>query len=53
VAAFKALKRGEREAVLEKLVSDAQLEEDLAGSLALEARRHQPHQPLRNVLTDL
>jgi hypothetical protein len=53
MTAFKALKRPEREAVLQKLVSDAQLAEDLAGSVALEARRHQSHQPLRDVLKDL
>ena len=53
LTAFKALKRREREAVLEKLVSDAQLAEDLADTLALEARRHQPHQPIRDALKDL
>lgn len=53
VTAFKALKRREREAVLERLVSDAKLAEDLADTLALEARRHQPHQPLREALKDL
>ncbi len=53
VTAFKALKRKEREAVLQKLVTDAELAEDLADSLALEARRDQPHIPLRDVLKDL
>ncbi len=53
VTAFKALKRKERDAVLQKLVTDAELAEDLAGSLALEARRNQPHTPLRDVLKDL
>jgi len=53
VTAFKALTRREREAVLEKLVTDASLAEDLADTLALEARRHQPHQPLREALKDL
>jgi hypothetical protein len=53
VTAFKALKRKEREAVLRKLVADATLAEDLADTLALEARRHQPHGPLRAVLKDL
>jgi hypothetical protein len=53
VTAFKALKRREREAILEKLVPDAKLAEDLADTLALKARRHQPHQPLREVLKDL
>jgi len=53
VTAFKALKRKEREAVLQKLVADAELADDLADSLLLEARRHQPHTPLRDVLKDL
>ena len=53
VTAFKALKRREREAVLEKLVADVRLAEDLADTLALEARRHQPHQPLRDAFKDL
>ena len=53
VTAFKALKRKEREAVFQKLVSDAELADDLADSLALEARRDQPRTPLRDVLKDL
>jgi hypothetical protein len=53
VTAFKALKRREREAVLQKLVADAELSEDLADTLALEARRHQPRVPLRDALKDL
>lgn len=53
VTAFKALKRKQREAVLQKLVADADLAEDLADSLALEARRHQSHARLRDVLKDL
>ena len=53
VTAFKALKRKEREAVLQKLVADADLADDLADSLALEARRNQPRTPLREVLKDL
>ena len=53
VTAFKALKRKEREAVFQKLVSDAELADDLADSLALEARRDRPHTPLRYVLKDL
>jgi len=47
------LKRKEREAVLQKLVTDAELADDLADTLALEARRDQPHTPLRDVLKDL
>lgn len=53
VTAFRALKRKERNAVWQKLVTDAALAEDLADSLALEARRDQPHAPLRDVLKDL
>jgi hypothetical protein len=53
VTAFKALKRKEREAVLQKLVEDAELADDLADTLALEARRRQPHMPLRDALKDL
>lgn len=53
VTAFKALKRREREAVLKRLVSDAKVAEDLADTLVLEARRHQPRQPLREALKDL
>jgi hypothetical protein len=53
VTAFKALKRKEQEAVLQKLVADIELADDLADTLALEARRRQPHTPLRDVLTDL
>lgn len=53
VAAFKALKPKQRQAVLQKLVADASLADDLADTLALEARRHQPHTPLRDVLKDL
>jgi hypothetical protein len=53
VTAFKALKRKEREAVLRKLVTDAELANDLADTLVLEARRRQPHTPLRDVLSDL
>lgn len=53
VTAFKALKPKEREAVFQKLVADATLADDLADTLALEARRHQPHEPLRKVLKGL
>lgn len=53
VTAFKALKPKQREAFLQKLVADAELADDLADTLALEARRHQAHTPLRAVLKDL
>jgi hypothetical protein len=53
VTAFKALKRKERDAVLRKLVADAELADDLADTLALEARRSQPRTSLRSALKDL
>ena len=45
VTAFKALKPKEREAVLQKLLANPMLAEDLADTLALEARRRQPREP--------
>ena len=51
--AFKALKRTQREAVLERMLADEQLSEDLADTLALEARRHQPRQSFRQALKEL
>ncbi len=53
VTAFKSLKPRQREAVLEKMLSDTALAEDIADTLALEARRHQPRQPFRQVLKEL
>jgi hypothetical protein len=53
VTAFKALKSREREAVWHKLVSDAELAEDLADTLALEARRRQPRESFRKALQSL
>ena len=53
VTAFKSLKRREREAVIERMLTDEELSEDLADTLALEARRHQPRQPFRQVLKEL
>ena len=53
VTAFKALKPKEREAVWQKLVADPKLGEDLADTLALEARRRQPREPFRDVLKTL
>ena len=53
VTAFKSLKRKEREAVFTRLLADQELSEDLADTLALEARRHQPRQSFRQVLKDL
>ncbi|MDQ6911457.1 MAG: hypothetical protein M3128_01110 [Verrucomicrobiota bacterium] len=53
LTAFKALKRKEREAVLQKLIADRELADDLGDSLALEARRDQLRTPLREALKDL
>jgi hypothetical protein len=53
VTAFKALKPKQREAVLQKLMEDAELADDLADTVALEARRHQSRTPLRDVHKDL
>jgi hypothetical protein len=53
VTAFKSLKRPERDAVMERILADDELREDLADSLALEARRHEPRLPFRQVLKDL
>ena len=53
VTAFKALKPKQREAVSRKLAAEAELADDLADTIALEARRHQPQTPLRDVLKDL
>lgn len=53
VTAFKSLKRREREAVLTRMITDTELSEDLADTLALEARRHQPRQSFRDVLKEL
>ena len=53
VTAFKSLKRREREAVFERLLADEELSDDLADTLALEARRHQPRQPFRQMLKEL
>jgi len=53
VTAFKSLKPRQREAVLERMLADKELSEDIEDTLALEARRHQPHQPFRQVLKEL
>jgi hypothetical protein len=53
VTAFKSLKRNQREAVLERMLTDEELSEDLADTLALESRRHQPRQSFRQVLKEL
>lgn len=53
VTAFKALKPRAREAVLERMLADEDLSEDMADTLALEARRHQPRQSFRQALKEL
>lgn len=53
VTAFKSLKPRQREAVLERMLADEDLSADLADTLALEARRHQPRQPFRQALKEL
>ena len=53
VTAFKSLKRREREAVLERMLADTELSEDMADTMALEARRHEPRHSFRQTLQDL
>jgi hypothetical protein len=53
VTAFKSLKPRQREAVLERMLADDELSADIADTLALEARRHQPRQPFRQALKEL
>ena len=53
VTAFKTLKPRQREAVLTRMLSDVELSEDIADTLALEARRHQPRQSFRQALKEL
>jgi hypothetical protein len=53
VTAFKSLKPRQREAVLDRMLADKELSADLADTLKLESRRHQPRQPFRQVLKEL
>jgi len=53
LTAFKALKPPQREAVLERMLADEDLAGDIADTLALESRRHQPRQPFRQALKEL
>ena len=53
VKAFRSLKRREREAIFERLLEDEELAEDLADTLELEARRHQPRESFRKTLKEL
>jgi hypothetical protein len=47
------LKRREHEAVLDRILADKILAEDIADTLALESRRHQPRQSFRQALKEL
>ncbi len=53
VTAFKSLKPRQREAVLERMLEDKDISSDIADTLELEARRHQPRQPFRQVMKEL
>ena len=53
IFSFKSLKRRQREAVLERMLADAELSEDLADTVALEARRRAPRHSFRQTLKDL
>ena len=53
ITAFKSLNRPERVAVFERMLTDEDISEDLADTLALEARRHQPRQSFRQALKEL
>lgn len=46
VTAFKSLKPRQREAVLERMLEDEDIAADIADTLALESRRHQPRQAI-------
>jgi len=53
VTAFKTLKPRQRQAVLTRMLTDEELSADIADTLALEARRHQPRQSFRQALKAL
>ena len=53
VTAFKSLKPRQREAVLERMLEDDDISSDIADTLELEARRHQPRRPFRQVMKEL
>ncbi len=53
ITAFKSLKPRQREAVLERMLEDEDISSDIADTLELEARRHQPRQPFRQVMKEL
>jgi hypothetical protein len=49
-ATFRSLKKGEREAVIERLLQDRQFREDLLDIATVEQRRSEPGRPLREYL---
>lgn len=51
-AAFRALSKKEREAVLEKLLRDREFMEDLVDIVILEQRKKEPSRPLDEYLAD-
>jgi len=53
VTAFKSLKRRQRGAVLERMLADDELAEDLADTVALEARRREPRHSFHQSLNEL
>ena len=50
--AFRALSRKEREAVVEKLLSDKEFMEDLTDIVIIEQRKGEPSRPLEEYLAD-
>ena len=50
-ATFRSLKRGEREAVIERLLRDQQFREDLLDIATIEQRRHEPGRPFHEYLS--
>jgi hypothetical protein len=48
--AFRALRRVERQAVVEKLLKDRQFREDLIDAALIEQRRREPARPLAQYL---
>ena len=50
--AFRALSRKEREAVVEKLLSDKEFMEDLTDIVIIEQRKEEPSRPLEEYLAD-
>ena len=53
LTAFKSLKPRQREAVLERMLADEDISADIADTLTLESRRHQPRQSFRHALKEL